>query len=184
VLLPETVGVAGEVTVRAWRPADVGELLEARRASAAHLAPWLGWANAPVPSETEQLLQLAAWQTTRLRGGDAIYGTFLKGRAVGGCGLHHNLGPNGLEIGYWVHVDFTRRGIASQAASLLTHTAFADDQISVVEIHHDRANAASGGVPRGLGFTFLGEFPDEPQAPGETGVECRWQMTRERWSAA
>lgn len=34
---------------------------------------------------------------------------------VGGCGLHRRVGPGGLEIGYWVHAAWTRRGIAAAA---------------------------------------------------------------------
>ena len=45
------------------------------------------------------------------------YGIFLPdGALVGGCGLHRRIGPSALEIGYWVHVAHTRRGIATASA--------------------------------------------------------------------
>jgi hypothetical protein len=45
---------------------------------------------------------------------------------LGGCGLHARLGDGGgaLEIGYRVHVDNVRRGLASAAAGALTQAAF------------------------------------------------------------
>ena len=55
--------------------------------------------------------------------------------------------------------------------------------IDAVEIHHDRANVRSAAVPRRLGFTFVGEEPDEPEAPGEAGIDCAWRAERAAWTA-
>jgi RimJ/RimL family protein N-acetyltransferase len=52
---------------------------------------------------------------------------------------------------------------------------------SDVEIHRDKANAASGGVPARLGYTLLGEWDDEPLAPADVGIECRWAVSRDEW---
>jgi RimJ/RimL family protein N-acetyltransferase len=50
------------------------------------------------------------------------------------------------------------------------------EAITHVEIHHDRANVASAGVPRKLGFRFVGEYPAAPSAPAEAGIEWRWRL--------
>ena len=100
----------------------------------------------------------------------------------GGCGLHRRIAHDGLELGYWIHPHFTRRGLATGAARLLTDAALMLSGITHVEIHHDKANVASAGVPRNLGFRLLGEVPREIEAPGEIGVECRWRMDRARWA--
>jgi len=102
---------------------------------------------------------------------------------VGGSGLHKRLGPGGLEIGYWVHREFTRRGIASSASRALTDHAFARPDIELVEIHHDAANVASAEVPRSLGFRHVGDEPREIKAPAETGVHRIWRITRDEWTA-
>jgi ribosomal-protein-serine acetyltransferase len=51
-----------------------------------------------------------------------------------------------------------------------------------VEIVHDLANDASGGVPRRLGFALEERRarPREPATTGEPGVELVWRLTRER----
>ena len=67
---------------------------------------------------------------------------------------------------------------------MLTDAAFALPGITRVEIHRDRANEASAGIPRTLGYHLIGQVPDEPQAPGEIGVECRWRITPEQWAAS
>ena len=112
------------------------------------------------------------------------FGVFLSGDMVGCLGLHHRVGPGGVEIGYWIHPQWTRRGLARSAARLATSAALALDFITHVQIHHDKANVASAGVPRTLGFEFLGERTEAPKAPAESGIEWRWRMDRERWSGA
>ena len=52
--------------------------------------------------------------------------------------------------------------------------------IERVEIHHDKANIASAGVPRSLGYTFAGETLDAVTSPGEVGIDCRWVMRPRR----
>jgi len=47
---------------------------------------------------------------------------------------------------------------------LLTDAAFQIPGIERVEIHHDKANVASSGVPRKLGFELVEEVPDESRA--------------------
>ena len=66
-------------------------------------------------------------------------------------------------------------------AKALAVAAFTLPGITHVEIHHDKANRASAGVPRKLGFEWLREDRDEPAAPGELGIEWRWRMDRGRW---
>ncbi len=114
---------------------------------------------------------IAGWVRARDAGGDAVYGMYVDGEAIGVCGLHHRIGPDGREIGYWVAQAQCRRGYASEAAALLTAAAFAMEDVRRVEIHHDKANVASAGVPRRLGYRFIVERPNEDGAPGGTGIE-------------
>ena len=89
------------------------------------------------------------------------------------------IGPGGLEIGYWVDGRQTRRRIATRSAALVTQAAFGMRAIERVEIHHDEANVASGGVPAALGFKRVGTFPRTPAgAPAETGRDVRWRLAR------
>ncbi len=75
-------------------------------------------------------------------------------------------------------------GIATTAVAMLTDAAFALPGITRVEIHHDRANEASAGIPRTLGYHLIAQVADEPQAPNEIGVECRWRITLEQWASS
>ena len=170
----------GEVTVRRWQEEDAQPLLNAVASSRAHLMPWMPWAVAPDTLE-QRRQHIARWERAWREGGDCVYGIFVDGAVAGGCGLHRRLGPDGLEIGYWLAQAFTGRGVMTLGAGLLTDVAFTVPGIAMVAIHHDRANERSAGVPRRLGYTLVRELERAPAAPGESGVEWQWQITREQW---
>ena len=171
------------VLLRRWRVTDAERLERAVVESAEHLRPWMAWmADEPQTSDQRRRL-LARWEQEWASGGDGLYAVLINCVVAGSCGLHRRIGPGALEIGYWVHAAFVRRGIASKAAALLTDAAFAIPDIERVEIHHDKANRASAGVPRKLGFEWIDEAPDAAEAPAELGIECRWRMQKEAWLA-
>src|SRR5215212_1429018 len=126
---------------------------------------------------------IAEWDTKWQAGEDAVYGVFHDGVVVGGTGLHRRIGPRALEIGYWIHVAHIRRGFAKELSAALTDVAFDLDGIDHVEIHHDKDNVASEGVPRSLGYTFVGDVATAVAAPSESGVLCIWSMTRDDWES-
>jgi ribosomal-protein-serine acetyltransferase len=90
------------------------------------------------------------------------------------------IGSGGLEIGYWLHPAYTGRGLATAATAALVGQAFALPGIDRVEIVHDQANTASGGIPRRLGFTEIQRRTRTQGglAPGEVGIEVVWRLTR------
>ena len=167
--------------LRHWRAEHAVAQARAIEESLDHLRPWMAWAAEwPQPHET-QLAMLREWEQRRLAGIDEFLGVWLDGELVGSCGLHHRIGPGGVEIGYWIHAAHLRRGLATEVARQLCERAFADPAIDRVEIHHDRANVASGGVPPKLGFEHVGDTSRAPVAPGEEGVERVWRLSRAVW---
>lgn len=181
--LPERLEGRGGLLLRRWRPDDAAALGRAVAESAEHLRPWMRWMALEPQTLAERRAMLTAREREWERGGDVLLGIFAGGRIAGSCGLHRRRGPAVLELGYWIHPGQTRRGLATEAARLLTDAAFAVPGIAYVEVHHDRANVASAGVPRRLGFRFEGTAPDHVTAPAEAGVDCTWRMEQERWRA-
>ncbi len=169
------------LVLRTWRSEDAEALGIAITESLDHLLPWMPWAAfEPLPLG-DRVKLIRGWDDEWRAGKDVVFGVFLDGVVIGGAGLHQRIGPNGLEIGYWIHVDHLRRGYASEVSVALTDLAFTVEGIERVEIHHDRANVASGSVPRSIGYAFVGEKPDPRDAPGEEGVDCTWVMSKDRW---
>lgn len=179
--LPEKIAGSDSLTLSRWIQEDAEKLGRAVAESVEHLRPWMAWVTRePLPLQERRAL-INGWEEEWLAGGDVVMGTFIDGEVAGGCGLHRRIGPGGLEIGDWTAKSFLRKGTATTAARLLTDAAFACSEITRVEIHHDQANRPSAGVPRHLGFELVREVHDEVEAPGETGVSCEWQITREDW---
>lgn len=163
-----------DLEVREWEERDAAALNRAVAQAAEHLRPWMGWVSAP-PMDDERR---ARWISEQRAGDDRVFGILIDGEIAGGCGLHRRIGEGGLEIGYWVHPAFVRRGVATAAVRRLVEIAFGDAGADRVEIHHDVANEASGAVARAAGFEHVEDRPDEIAAPGETGVERVWRMVR------
>jgi RimJ/RimL family protein N-acetyltransferase len=184
--LPEIV-TSARLTLRLWRLDEVDLLSRAVSESLEHLRPCMSWAaTEPLsPDERAELLRSFArdWES----GGDVVYGAFLGSdtegdrTVIGGGGFTRRDASASLEIGYWVHVDHLRRGYAIEMASALIDSAFTVEGVERVEIHHDRAKTRSRSVPARLGFTFVGEHPDDRSAPAEEGIDCGWVVLRADW---
>ncbi|HEY0518203.1 MAG TPA: GNAT family protein [Ilumatobacteraceae bacterium] len=178
--LPDTMHTP-RLILRQWCADDAAKLADAITRNVEHLRPWMPWIAAEPQTTQNRLSLILQWQSEWERGGDLVVGAFQDGDVVGSAGLHRRRGPGVLEIGYWIDVGHVRNGFATEIASTLTTLAFTVDGIERVEIHHDKANVASGGIPRRLGYTLAGETPDSITSPGEVGIDCRWTIDRQVW---
>jgi RimJ/RimL family protein N-acetyltransferase len=169
--------------LRRWTPAHLDALLEAVLASYDELHLWMSWAASP---PTEESTRSVIENSRKEFDADQKWNYGLFERAsdacVGTAGLRRCDVPNELEIGYWVRTDRTARGYATEAARVLTDTAFAAPlHVARVRISMDAANLASARVPRKLGFDLEGEMMREVVTPGHTGQGVLWTITREQW---
>jgi RimJ/RimL family protein N-acetyltransferase/carbonic anhydrase len=180
--LPDRIDTP-RLVLRAWTVDDVEAMAESITASVEHLRPWMPWAALEPLTLDDRRRLITEWDAAWGAGGDVVYGIFLDGTPIGGSGLHRRRGPGALEIGYWIRVGYTRQGYAKEVTATLTDLAFTVDGIERVEVHHDRANAASRAVPSALGFDLVAETADEITSPGEEGVDCTWAITKADWQA-
>jgi ribosomal-protein-serine acetyltransferase len=174
--------VRDSLVIRSWQQSDAEDLGRAVVDNLDHIRPWLPWARS-LPDNAEAVLELMRrWTLEAATKPDEVVGLFIDGRIVGGSGLHPRIGQGGLEIGYWVHRSFTRRGIATTVSKALIDHAFGQSDIDRVEIHHDKANTASEGIPRALGFSLVEEVRARPETPQQSGVHLIWRFTRADWT--
>ncbi|TDT15098.1 RimJ/RimL family protein N-acetyltransferase [Ilumatobacter fluminis] len=174
--------VTPRLLLRLWHPDDAPALHDAITASLEHLRPWMVWVRFEPLSRDDRIGFIEAGRRAHEGGGDANYGVRVDGEVVGGCGLHRRQGPGVVDLGYWIHVDHIGRGYATELSRALTTVAFGDPDTERVEIHHDRANRRSAGVPRSLGFRRGPERPDGIDSPGEDGIDCTWWIDRAGWT--
>lgn len=175
---PELID-AGPVQLRRWRITDLDAACDAVFSSLDHLRPWMPWAvDVSRASQAEFLAESERhWES----GAAYNYAMLADGEVAGSTGLMARIGPGGLEIGYWVRQEYTRRGLATAAAAALVRQAFALPGIDRVQIVHDELNVASGGVPRKLGFTKIEHRPLDHKPLGGTGRGVVWEVTRGQW---
>ncbi len=179
VRLPEYLPGASGLELRRWEVADAADLQRLVTESAEHLSPWMGWMTSEPLTLSDREAMLREREREWSDGGDVILAIRLDDRPIGSCGLHRRIGPGGLEIGYWIHPALGGRGLATSAVRLLTEGALRVEGITHLEIHHDKANVASAGIPRRLGYRLVDERPDEIAAPGEIGIEQVWRIDRD-----
>jgi ribosomal-protein-serine acetyltransferase len=175
---PCEILTCGQARLRRWRAADADTVYRVVMESLEHLRPSMPWASGF--SRDDAVWFTAQSEQDWASGVAYQYAITTDDVVVGSCGLMRRIGPGGLEIGYWLHPAYTGRGLATAAVAALVSQAFALPDIERVEIVHDQANTASGGIPRRLGFTEV-ERRTPAQglvAPGEVGIEVVWRLTR------
>jgi len=164
------------VILRRWQPGQLEAVYRAVIQAQAHLRPWTPWAD---PYTRDSAAEFLAGCDDDWQSGTAFgYAITVGGRLAGGCGLMARTGPGGLEIGYWVHPDYLRRGLATAAAAALTDAALLLPGVDHVEIVHDELNEASAGVPRKLGYTRVGERPLDMRSEAGPGTGVVWRLSR------
>jgi RimJ/RimL family protein N-acetyltransferase len=164
--------VTSRLVLRRYEPGDASLVKEAVDSSLEHLRPFMDWAwVAPEPLGVVRA-RLRDFRSAFDHADDYIYGMFTSdgSELVGGAGLHPRVGPDALEIGYWVRASRVRQGFATEAAAALTRAAFERCRVIRVEIHVDPENAASIAVAARLGYireaTLRKRLP--PVRPGHT----------------
>ncbi|BCK52406.1 GNAT family N-acetyltransferase [Nocardia wallacei] len=171
----------GRVQLRRVRRTDEETLYRLINESLSHLRPWMAWVS---PEGEHPRAAIADFLTQAeqnwLDGTAYSYAILVSDTMIGVCGLENRLGPDALEIGYWLHPAHTGHGYATEATAALITAAFTLPGIDRVQIWHDAANTPSGGVPRRLGFTRIARQspPRGPLTPGEIGTDIIWELTR------
>ena len=173
---PDEIIEHGQVTLRRYREDDLDAVHQAVTESLDHLRPWMPWAVDYSRQSTAEFL--ARSERDWADGTEYNYAILAGGAMAGSCGLMADIGPGGLEIGYWVHRAYTRRGLATAASAALVEQAFRLPGVNRVEIVHDELNTASAGIPRKLGFTEVERRPLDPRPLNGNGVGVVWRLTR------
>ena len=187
---PPFVVETERLVLRCWEPDDAAALKVAVDSSLEHLQAWMPWAASEPTTLDEKRQLLTSFRDEFRDGANFVYGVFDRaGDVVGGTGLHPRRGPTDLEIGYWMRLDRTRRGYATEVTAVLTRVAIELLGIERVVVLVDPRNEPSLGVPRKLGFTegetldgMLLPLPGDPEKSIGHGVYADPARLSERGS--
>ncbi len=163
------------VELEIWHETHAEAFSVAVANSLEELRPFMPWAATEPLSPAERRALIAQRRREWAAGGDGFYTVLLEGRVIGACGLHRRGAPGEVDVGYWIDSDHTGRGLAAEAAELLTAAALARPDVDSVAIHHERTNPASGRVAAKAGFVFAAQRPTPDPAPASDGIEWVWR---------
>ena len=173
--------------LRRWDEADAPLLDEAVRANLDHLRPWMPWARHEPESIERRIVRLRRFRHRFEAGSDYTYGIFDREErtVLGGAGLHLRIGAGAAEIGYWIHVEHVRQGLATEAAGALTRVGFCVLGLQRIEIHCEQANPGSQAVAARLGYThrltIRGQVTTPSMDPRDMMI---WTMQRDEFAAS
>lgn len=155
------------LVVRCYAIEDHAAVTAAVTANVAHLRPWMPWVKDEPLSEDARIARLRRFRGLFDLEQDFVYGLFdrASGAFLGGAGLHPRIGPEALEIGYWIDRAHEGRGLVTEAAGALTRVALEIHGVRRVEIRCDPENARSAAVPRRLGFTHDATLRRDQRTP-------------------
>ena len=160
-LVPNQLRTA-RLLLRRWQPSDAAALAPVLAVNVSHLGPWIPKRVAEPADEerlAERLREFAAafdarreWRfglfaadDRRLLGEVSLFPRDASGRVAFDAAVE-------IEIGYWIRVDETGRGYASEAARAAIELACALPHVSRLTIRCDERNAPSAAIPHRLGF--------------------------------
>ena len=163
--------------LRPWCADDAVALQPILQANQAHIGPWIPpriSEPSPLPELERRLAGFAAefmadreWRyalvtpdASQLIGEVSLFPRDATGRVP----FH---AADRAEIGYWVRVDMTGRGLATEASRAMMDVARTLPRLLHVEIRCDARNAPSAAVPRRLGFTLATILEEAPSSPAE-----------------
>ncbi len=159
--------------LRPWAVADTAALASLHDRNRDHLRPSMPWADDST-DEDAIVARILRFHAAFAAGQDYIYAVFHGGAAIGGAGLHPRVGPQALEIGYWIDAGHEGRGLVSEATRALTRVAFRVHGVDRVEIRMDPGNARSAAVPRRLGFVHEVTLPRRFEGPAGLRDQMVW----------
>jgi RimJ/RimL family protein N-acetyltransferase len=105
------------------------------------------------------------------------------GAFIGGTGFHPRIGPEALEIGYWIDAGCQGRGLVSEAVTALCCAAFELMNARRLEIRCAPNNSRSRAVAERLGFQLDGVLRDGGYGgTGELEDKMVWSLLAREYS--
>jgi RimJ/RimL family protein N-acetyltransferase len=165
--------------IRCWQPSDAVLLKEAIDMSIEHLRPWMPWVQNEPQDIAAKVRRIRLWRAQFDLNHNYMYGIFNldESKVLGGTGLHTRIGPDALEIGYWIRVNHANRGLGTEVAAALSRVAFEVNKVNRVEIHCNPRNKRSAAIPKKLGYQHEATLRQRvPSTSGEYRDAMIWTL--------
>ncbi len=175
------------LSLRCLDPKHVELVARAIQESLAHLRPWMAWAKHEPVSQEERLERLRTNRGHFDLGSDYTYGLFDKAGTTlfGIAGLKLGQVVDERELGYWLHVAHTGKGLMHEAGLALLRVGFELEPLDGIDVRVDPDNTLSAQVAVRLGFEGPVVDPLSTQGPdGDTRDTHVYSLSRVRYAAS
>ncbi|HXK19068.1 MAG TPA: GNAT family N-acetyltransferase, partial [Polyangiaceae bacterium] len=114
------------LNLSALGPQHVDQLQEVIPRNKQHLAASMPWAHTEPLAYEDRMALLRQMRANFDLSLDFVFGIFERStnRYIGGTGIHPRIGPQGLEIGYWIAADRQGNGLVTETVTALVSVAF------------------------------------------------------------
>lgn len=153
--LPERIETE-RLVLRRWREEDAETLHATLETSLAHLTPWVLFVREEPRSVDATFERLCRYMAAFETGAQFHYAVERDGALVGEVMLIDRVGPDGIELGYWLAHDATGHGYATEACAPLVELALGALGRERVVLRCDENNAPSLRVAERLGAVPVG----------------------------
>ncbi|WP_169747701.1 GNAT family N-acetyltransferase [Demequina subtropica] len=146
------------LVLRRYEHGDVPAMHAAILENIDHLLPFIPWATDEPLTLAGREAQVTEYARASEAGEQFRFAMLDKatGAFIGGAGLHTRVGPDALEVGYWITAAREGEGLVTEAVGALARAAFASGAARV-EIWCDPENDRSNAVAERCGFSPLGQ---------------------------
>lgn len=142
---------AGELLLRPWSSADVGQV------AAASVDPEITrWNRVGVPTPEEWLAKRSDW-TAGDHASWAVVPMAEQTRVMAAISLHHlDLEQQNSEVGYWVGAEYRGMHLGARILDVAARFGFTEFQLRRINLFHAIENHASCSVANRAGFLLEG----------------------------
>ena len=144
------------LVLRRWREEDAETLHATLEASLAHLSPWVLFVREEPRSVDATFERLCRYMVAFETGAQLHYAIERDGALLGEVMLLDRVGPDAIELGYWLAHDATGQGYATEACRPLVELALGPLARERVVLRCDEHNAPSLRVAERLGAVPVG----------------------------
>lgn len=139
-----------QITLSEIDLSEVDTLYQLTDVNRDYLAQYLPWATKNTRDDSAKFIEKV--HQDRANGAEYGFGIYFVGKLVGHISLMHLTDEKAPEIGYWIDLSSSGKGITSKAAECVTDLALNTLGCSEVVIKADIANAASNKIAQNLGY--------------------------------
>lgn len=153
--------------IRCYEAGDGALLKKSVDESVEHLLPWMIWAKYEPETVEKKEERIHVFREKYLNHQDYTLGIFNHNETelLGSTGFHTRHTGNVLEIGYWVNVNYARKGIITEVVLALTKVGFDVEGLNKLVICCEEGNEASMKVARKCGYTYTERDVTEEEPP-------------------